>query len=99
MMAASPAMMIVRLMRSLSPAFYRPRWPRSCELLRSPLLSLRVLHVHLRIGAVRGGFGVADVDRQAHVGEHGAQRREAQHHVVRPAAVAHQADAPDLARQ
>ena len=67
------------------------------DFLGRPFLALRVLHVHLRVGAVRGGFGVADVDRQAHVREHRAERRQAQHDVVRAAAVAHQAEAPDLA--
>src|SRR5919197_2535602 len=50
------------------------------------LLALRVLDVHLRVGAVRGGLGIADVHREAHVGEHRAERGEAQHHVVRKAA-------------
>src|SRR5436853_598050 len=61
------------------------------------LLSLRVLDVHLGVGAMRRGFGVADMHRQRHVVEHRAERREAQHHVVGAAAVAHQAEAPDLA--
>src|SRR4051812_26212041 len=65
----------------------------------SAFLALRVLDVHLRVRAVRGSFCIADVDRQAHVGQHRAERREAEHDVVRPAAVAHQADAPDLALQ
>src|SRR3954468_5722166 len=63
------------------------------------LLALRVLDVHLGVRAVRCSFRVADVDRQAHVGQHRAERREAEHDVVRTAAVAHQADAPDLALQ
>src|SRR4029077_2301603 len=63
------------------------------------LLALRVLDVHLRVGAVRGRLGVADVHREAHVGEHRAERREAEHDVVRAAAIAHQAEAPDLALQ
>src|SRR3954464_10033034 len=61
------------------------------------LLALRVLDVHLGVRAVRCSFRVADVDRQAHVGQHRAERREAEHDVVRTAAVAHQADAPHLA--
>src|SRR5688572_12687044 len=69
----------------------------SMRVLGGALLALGVPDVHLRVGAVRGGFRVADVDRQPHVGEHRAERREAQHDVVGPAAVAHQAEAPDLA--
>src|SRR6185295_7829834 len=61
------------------------------------LFALRILDVHLRVRAVRRGFRVADVDRQAHVGQDRAQRRQAEHDVVRAAAVAHEADAPDLA--
>src|SRR3989449_6193477 len=63
----------------------------------SSLLTLRVLDVHLCVGAVCGGLGVADMHRQRHVVEHRAKRREAQHDVVGAAAVAHQAEAPDLA--
>src|SRR5688572_7912775 len=65
--------------------------------LGGPFLSLGVAHVHLRVRAVRRRFGVADVHRQPGVGQRRAERRQAQHHVVRAAAVAHQADAPDLA--
>src|SRR5438270_4180532 len=71
------------------------RWARRVS--GSPLPALRFLDVHLRVGAVGRGLGVADMHRQRHVVEHRAERREAQHHVVRAAAVAHQAEAPDLA--
>src|SRR5687767_4309833 len=61
------------------------------------LLALRVLRVHLRVRAVGGRFGIADVHGHPHVGEHRTERREAEHHVVRAAGVAHEAEAPDLA--
>src|SRR4051812_41722298 len=71
----------------------RPRFPpvARCEYggkrglslfgLGGALFALRVFHVHLRVGAVGGGFGIADVNCEAHVGEDGAERRETQHHV------------------
>src|SRR5882724_1890128 len=61
------------------------------------LFLLRRFGVHRGIRLMGGGFRVADVDLHAHVGEHRAERRQAQHHVVRAAGVAHDADAPDLA--
>src|SRR6202008_1766972 len=68
-----------------------------CIALGRALLPLSVLHVHLRVVAVRGRFRVTDVHCHAPAGEPRAERREAEHHVVRAAAVAHQAEAPDLA--
>jgi hypothetical protein len=61
------------------------------------LLRLRGFCVHRCISGVSRRFGIADVNRIAQVFEHRAERRQAQHHVVRPARVAHQAEAPDLA--
>ena len=66
----------------------RPRFSFMPRFLRcAPRASARRRHARR--------FGVAHVDRQAHIREHRAERGEAQHDVVRAAAVAHQA--PDLA--
>src|SRR5690606_19421446 len=60
-------------------------------------LGLGVFGVHGGVGLVGRRFGLADLDGVAHVGHHGAQRRQRQHDVFRLAGIAHQAEAPDLA--
>src|SRR5262245_48927038 len=53
------------------------------------LLLLGGLGVHGRVGAVRRGFGVADVHVHTHVGEHRSERGQAQHHVIGAAGITH----------